>query len=275
MSTMKIRYDEAAASLRAVYDGTPPIAPLRDTLGTNDLAAAYTIQEINTQYWLHAGRRLIGRKVGATSAAVQQMLGFDEPDYGMLFADTAYADGDTIPMSRLQQPKAEGEIASYLADDLDGPDLTIADVLHAVEYAVAAIEIISSRIRDWNIKILDTIADNASTGVFVLGTQPRTLGEFDPVLCGMVLEKNGIPSSIGAGVACLGNPLTATLWLARKMLDVGRPLKKGDLVLSGALGPLVTITSGDRLDLHITGFGRVRAQFSDSDVDSGQREKTS
>ena len=274
MSTMKIRYDEAAASLRAVYGGTPPIAPLRDTLGTNDLAAAYTIQEINTQYWLHAGRRLIGRKVGATSAAVQQMLGFDEPDYGMLFADTAYADGDTIPMSRLQQPKAEGEIAFYLADDLDGPDLTIADVLHAVEYAVAAIEIISSRIRDWNIKILDTIADNASTGVFVLGTQPRTLGEFDPVLCGMVQEKNGIPSSIGAGVACLGNPLTATLWLARKMLDVGRPLKKGDLVLSGALGPLVTITSGDRLDLHMTGFGRVRAQFSDSDVDSGQQEKT-
>ena len=275
MPIMQLKSVEAAAALRAVYDGAPLIPPLRDTLGTNDLATAYAIQEINTQHWLDAGRRLIGRKVGATSTAVQQMLGFDQPDYGMLFADTAYADGDTIPMSRLQQPKAEGEIAFYLGDDLDGEDLTMADVLHAVDYAVAAVEIISSRILDWNIKILDTIADNASSGVFVLGSQPRRLGEFDPVLCGMVLEKNGTPASLGAGIACLGNPLGATLWLARQMVKVGRPLKKGDLVLSGALGPLVTVMAGDRMDLHITGLGRVRVQFSGDQRKSAPSEKTS
>lgn len=266
---------DAAARLRAVYDGAPLIPPLRDTLGTNDPAIAYAIQEINTQYWLNAGRRLIGRKVGATSIAVQQMLGFDQPDYGMLFADMAYTDGDNIPVARLQQPRAEGEIAFYLGDDLDGEALTIADVLHAVEYAVAAVEIISSRIQDWNIRILDTIADNASSGVFVLGSEPRRLGEFDPVLCGMVLEKNGAPASLGAGIACLGNPLGATLWLARQMVKVGRPLKKGDLVLSGALGPLVNVMAGDRLDLHITGLGRVRAQFSGDADESAPSDRAS
>lgn len=266
--------ESAASALRDAYAGGELLAPLRDTLGRNDQATAYAIQDINTRHWVEQGRRLVGRKIGATSQAVQTMLGLDQPDYGMLFADMAYADGDTIPFGRLQQPKAEGEIAFALGQDLDGDSLTIADVLHAVDYAVAALEIVSSRIKDWNIKILDTIADNASAGLFVLGTQPRSLRDFDPVLCGMVIENGGEPVSTGAGIACLGNPLRATLWLARKMAEVGRPLRKGDLVLSGALGPLAPIRAGDSIELRISGLGSVRAHFSvTGDGDASESEQ--
>lgn len=262
MSVPSEKIQEAAALLRGVYDGKPPISPLRDLLGTSDQAVAYAIQEANTQFWLDQGRGLIGRKIGATSKAVQTMLGLDQPDFGMLFADMTYADGETIPTDRLYQPKVEGEIAFYLGDDLDGEHMTVADVIHAVEYAVAAIEVVDSRIAGWNIKILDTIADNASSGLMVIGSQPRKLSEFDPVLCGMVMEKAGEPVATGAGIACYGNPLSATLWLARKMVQVGRPLKKGDLVLSGSLGPLVPVTPGDTIELRISGLGSVRTHFS-------------
>lgn len=255
------RIEDAAASLRAVTAGGAPIAPLRDTLGTNDPATAYAIQDANTRHWLASGRRLVGRKIGATSRAVQTMLGLDQPDYGMLFADMAFTDGEEIPFDQLHQPKVEGEIAFALKDDLDGEGLTIADVIHAVDYALPAIEVVGSRIKDWNIKVLDTIADNASADRFVLGTRPMALSDFDAVLCGMVIERRGEPISTGAGIACLGNPLTATLWLARKMVAVGRPLKKGDIVLSGALGPLAPVAIGDSIELRINGLGSVRAHF--------------
>lgn len=253
--------EAAAASLRAVKAGGTPIPPLRETLGTNAPATAYAIQEANTRHWLAGGRRLVGRKIGATSRAVQTMLGLDQPDYGMLFADMAFTDGEEIPFDLLHQPKVEGEVAFALKDDLDGDGLTIADVIHAVDYALPAIEIVGSRIKDWNIKILDTIADNASADLFVLGTRPVSLSDFDPVLCGMVIDKRGEPVSTGAGIACLGNPLTATLWLARKMVAVGRPLQKGDIVLSGALGPLAPVAKGDSIELRINGLGSVRAHF--------------
>lgn len=254
--------EEAAARLRAVYGGAPPIPPLRDFLGVNDVNLGYEIQEINTDHWLKQGRRLVGRKIGATSAAVQKMLGLDQPDYGMLYADMAFTDAEEVPVSRLYQPRVEGEIAFYLGRDLPEPDLTIAEIVKAVDYAVAAIEIVDSRIKDWDIRILDTIADNASSGLFVLGTEPRSLKDFDPRLCGMVLERRGEPISTGAGAACLGNPLTAMLWLARKMAAVCRPLKAGDVVLSGALGPLVPVNAGDVCELRISGLGSVRTVFS-------------
>ncbi|PWR18090.1 2-keto-4-pentenoate hydratase [Zavarzinia compransoris] len=244
----------------AVATGTP-IAPLRDRVQTPDAATAYAIQEANTKHWLGEGRRLVGRKIGATSKAVQGMLGLDQPDYGMLFADMAFGDGETIPVSRVSQPKVEGEIAFFLKDDLDGDRLTLADVLHSIDYAVAAIEIVGSRIADWNIKIVDTVADNASSGLYVLGSQPQPLTAFDPILCGMVLSIRGEPASTGAGVACLGNPLVATLWLAKKMVEVGRPLKKGDTILSGALGPLTPVKGGDVVELRINGLGSVRCRF--------------
>ena len=253
---------QAADRLRAVYEGAAPISPLRDFLGVTDGALGYEIQEINTNHWLNEGRRLVGRKIGATSAAVQNMLGLDQPDYGMLFADMAFTDAEEVPMSRLYQPRVEGEVAFYLDGDLLNPDVTMAEVIKAIDYAVAAIEIVDSRIKDWDIGILDTIADNASAGLYVLGTEPHSLTDFDPRLCGMVLERHGEPISTGAGAACLGNPLTAMLWLARKMAEVGRPLKAGDVVLSGALGPLVPVKAGDVCELRISGLGSVRTVFS-------------
>jgi 2-keto-4-pentenoate hydratase len=252
----------AAGRLREAYRQRQPCAPVRDVLGVNDLTAAYAVQDVNTRRWLEDGRRLVGRKIGLTSTAVQAQMGVHAPDYGMLFADMAVADGEEVLTQELLQPRVEGEVAFCLNRDLTDPQSTMADVIRAVDFAVAAIEIVASRIERWDIKITDTIADNASSGRYVLGNEPHRLGDFDSRLCGMVLERRGEPVSLGAGAACLGNPLNATLWLARKMAAIGRPLQAGDLVLSGALGPMVAARPGDVFDLRINGLGSVRAVFS-------------
>lgn len=253
----------AADALRDAYDSRVVCDPIRDLLGDATPEDAYAVQELNTARWLKEGRRMVGRKIGLTSVVVQKMFGVDQPDYGMLFADMAVADGEEISLDQLIQPKVEGEIAFYLGDDLDGDALTSADVMAAVDYVVAAAEIVDSRIRDWDIGSLDTIADNASSGVYVLGSQPRKLSELDLRMCGMVIEHRGEPVSVGAGAACLGNPNTAALWLARKMVEVGRPLKKGELILSGALGPMVPVTPGAAYECRISGLGGVHVNFSE------------
>lgn len=240
--------------------------PVRDLLATGDvaadLAAAYAVQEINTRRALDAGRVLVGRKIGLTSKAVQKQLGVDQPDYGMLFADMAVPDGWEIARSRLIQPKAEAEVAFVLGRDLDSEHITVAEVMRAVEYALPAIEVVDSRVAGWNIRILDTIADNASSGLYVLGNEPRKLDGLDLRLCGMVMEIKGEPVTTGAGVACLGHPLNAMWWLATVMARVGRPLKAGDTVLSGALGPMVPAAWGETVEARITGLGSVRAVFA-------------
>jgi 2-keto-4-pentenoate hydratase len=252
----------AADRLQGAYDALQPCAPLRDLLGVSDVAAAYAVQEHNTRRWMAAGRRLVGRKIGLTAKSVQKQLGVDAPDYGMLFADMAVADGEEVPTHLLLQPRVEGEVAFCLNRQLADPQLTMAEIMRAVDYAVAAIEIVGSRIAGWDIKITDTIADNASSGRYVLGNEPRRLGQFDARLCGMSLERRGEPVSLGAGAACLGNPLNATLWLAQKMAAIGRPLQAGDIVMSGALGPMVAVQAGDVFELRINGLGSVRARFS-------------
>ena len=254
----------AAERIREAYRQRQPCAPVRDVLGVGDMTAAYAVQEVNTCQWLADGRRLVGRKIGLTSMAVQAQMGVAAPDYGMLFADMAVADGEEVLTQELLQPRVEGEVAFCLNRDLTDPQLTMADVIRAVDFAVAAIEIVASRIERWDIKITDTIADNASSGRYVLGNEPHRLGDFDSRLCGMVLERRGEQVSLGAGAACLGNPLNATLWLARKMAAAGRPLQAGDLVLSGALGPMAAVRPGDVFDLRINGLGSVRAVFSRS-----------
>ncbi|MEZ4238992.1 MAG: fumarylacetoacetate hydrolase family protein [Myxococcota bacterium] len=259
MSDAGDRIVSAAERLRVAEETRTPCAPLRDLFAGDDVAAGYAIQEHATRRHEAAGRRLVGRKIGLTSRAVQAQLGVAQPDYGMLWADMAYADAEPVDLSRILQPKAEGEIALVLGRDLDREHLTVVDVLGAVAYALPAIEVVGSRVADWDISALDTIADNASAGAFVLGTVPVPLSAFDPRLCGMVLERRGEPVSVGAGAACLGNPLTAALWLARKMVAVGRPLREGDVVLSGALGPLVAVAPGDVLEVRITGVGSARA----------------
>tara|TARA_R110002096_G_scaffold420735_1_gene625969 strand:- start:9985 stop:10776 length:792 start_codon:yes stop_codon:yes gene_type:complete len=253
--------NKAAKLIRDSHETNVPCNPLHDFIDSDDVKAGYAIQEINTAHWLEQGRKLVGRKVGLTAKSVQSQLGVDQPDFGMLYADMSYTDNQDIPLSKLIQPKIEGEIAFVLKEDLDQEQMTITDVMRAVDYAVAAFEVVDSRIADWNIKIMDTIADNASSGFYVLGTEPRNLSEIDLHLCGMVVEHLGEPVSSGAGAACLGNPLNATLWLAKTMVEAGRPLKAGDTILSGALGPMVSVTGPGVYELRISGLGSVRASF--------------
>lgn len=251
----------AAARLAEAERTRTPCAPVRELIGAEDLAAAYAVQEIATGRRLASGERIAGRKIGLTSVAVQKQLGVDQPDYGILFAGMAVPDGDTVPAGRLLQPRAEAEVAFILGRDLDRESLTVADVMRAVDYAVCAIEIVDSRVAGWDIRIADTVADNASSGLYVLGGRPRRVDDLELELCGMVARRNGEVVALGAGAACLGNPLHATLWLADIMVRVGRPLRAGDVVLSGALGPMVPVAPGDRFEVEIQGLGTARVGF--------------
>lgn len=251
-----------ATELREAYGSGTPCAPIRDRLASGDVAAAYAIQEANTRLWLKQGRRLVGRKIGLTSPAVQAQLGVDQPDFGMLFADMAVCDGDPVSAGRVLQAKVEAEVAFVLERDLVVEQPTMADVIRAVGYAVAAIEIVGSRIRNWDIRLVDTVADNASSGLYVMGNTPYSLNGLDLRDCGMRMTRGGELVSTGVGHACLGHPLNATLWLASKMVEVGRPLKAGDVILSGALGSMATVSAGETYEATIDGLGSVRARFA-------------
>ena len=262
MSAGLLDTQSAADLLRAAHRDGRSIAPLRDRLSATDVDAAYAIQETNTRAWLSAGRRLVGRKIGLTSLAVQAQLGVDQPDFGMLFADMAVGDGEPVALGRLIQPKVEAEIALVIGRDLTHERHTYADLIRATEYALPAIEIVDSRIENWNIKFVDTVADNASSGLFVLGGRPLKLGEFDIANCAMRMRRGDEVVSSGSGRACLGSPLNAAVWLADVMAQRGRPLLAGDIVLTGALGPMVVARPGERFDVDIEGLGSVSALFA-------------
>ncbi len=254
---------EAADRIWRAWETGDPVDPVRDLLDEGDVAGAYKVQEINTKRWLGGEERILsGRKIGLTSKAVQKQLGVDQPDYGMLFADMEVMDGEDVAWSRLHQPKVEAEIAYVIAAPLTGQHITMVDLMASIGYVVPAIEIVGSRIKNWNIRITDTIADNASSGLYTLGQTPKRLGDFDQRMCGMVMTRNNEPVSVGAGAACMGSPLNAALWLARTMARVGQPLGPGDLVLSGALGPMVAVNPGDVFEARINGLGSVRAAFA-------------
>ncbi|RSZ30812.1 2-keto-4-pentenoate hydratase [Variovorax beijingensis] len=239
------------------------ISPLRESFPGLTGEDAYAVQEFNTDRRLAAGARLVGRKIGLTARSVQRQLGVDQPDYGMLFADMAIGDGEPVPWSRLMQPKVEAEVALVMEQDLLEPGITAARLLRAVAFALPAIEIVGSRIADWNIRFVDTVADNASSSAFVVGNTPVRLTGLDLRLAGMVMERAGEQVSLGAGAACLGHPLNAALWLANKMASVGRGLRAGDVVLTGALGPMVPVRPGDVFEARIEGLGSVRAVFEE------------
>jgi 2-keto-4-pentenoate hydratase len=253
-----------AARLLAAYESGKPCEPVRDLLSDQGAHGAYLAQTLNTQHWVSKGRKLVGRKIGLTSRAVQQQLGVNEPDYGMLFADMCLGDGEEIPANAVIQPRVEAEVALVLERDLAAEQLTLIDVLRAVAFAAPSIEIVGSRIARWDIKITDTIADNASSGAFVIGGPTRSLMGLDLVQCQMTMRKDGSEVSKGTGAACLGNPLNAALWLARKMVEVGSPLRAGDVVMTGALGPMVPAQPGDSFVAEISGLGSVRATFTPS-----------
>lgn len=249
-------WNDLAARLRNAYAGQA-IPPMRDGLEQHDIEAAYAIQEVNTRFWEASGRRIVGRKVGLTAKSVQQQLGVDQPDFGVLFDDMELPDGGAIPAGKLLQPKAEAEIALILGIDLPDRTVTREELEASVESVTAAIEIVDSRIADWKITFADTVADNGSSAMFVLGKDRKALGGLDLWTCGMALEINGIVASLGAGVACLGHPINAATWLANTLAERGEPLRKGDIVLTGALGPMVPLQPGDGVKATIGGLGSV------------------
>lgn len=253
---------QAADLLAAATRNAQACDPVKSLLEDKGIDAAYAVQSLLTDAAEASGRRLVGRKVGLTSVAVQKQLGVDQPDFGMLFDDMEYGDGAEIPLSRLIQPKVEAEIAFVLDRDLDMERPGLAHITRAIAYALPAIEIVDSRVRDWKISIFDTIADNASSGLYVLGGTPKKIDTLELRLCGMSLEKSGEPVSVGCGASCLGNPLNAVVWLAQVAARIGRPLRAGDVVLSGALGPMVPVSAGDVFEARISGLGRVAATFS-------------
>lgn len=263
MDQTKIK--EAADRLWNAAETGTSCAPVRDLIGDTDIAAAYAVQEMNTRRALGGEEKVLsGRKIGLTAKSVQAQFGVGQPDYGMLFDDMEAMDGEDITWSRCIQPKVEAEIAFVMAAPLTGGHIKMVDVLASIGFAVPAIEVVDSRIEGWDISITDTIADNGSSGLYVLGQTPKRLGEFDPRLCGMVMMKNNEPVSTGAGAACMGSPLNAVLWLARTMAKVGEPLGPGDIVLSGALGPMVDAAPGDAFEARINGLGSVRAVFREA-----------
>lgn len=257
---MSNEFEQVAAKLREAYSGNA-LPPLRDWLEPTDAAGAYAVQAINTRYWQAQGRRIVGRKAGLTAEAVQKQLGVDQPDFGVLFDDMRIADGGNLDPARCIQAKAEAEIAFVLGADLPSADTTAEQVAAAVASVHAAIEIVDSRIADWKITFADTVADNGSSAFFVLSDQGLPLAGLDLEGAAMTMTVNGNVASTGIGSAALGNPLNAAAWLARTLAAGGDPLKAGDILLAGALGPMVVLTAGDEVRADVAGIGTCSFSF--------------
>jgi len=263
MSTMKKdKIESYASELYQALKAVKPVAPLTEREQDMTIEDAYSISTKLVQIRTSNGERIIGKKIGVTSNAVQKMLNVHQPDFGYLTDQMVVESGNTIHITRdMIQPRAEGEIAFVLKDGLLESGVTAADVLRATDFVLPCFEIVDSRIQDWKIKIQDTVADNASCGYFVLGGQaadPRTL---DLSTCGMVLEKNGTVVATGAGAAALGSPLHCVAWLANIMADLGTPLEGGEVILSGSLVPLIPVVSGDFMTVQIGGIGSASVRF--------------
>ena len=254
--------ERAARQLRDAAESSTPGPPVRDVLGTSaDIDLAYAVQQVNTDVAVAAGRRVSGRKIGLTAEVVQQMFDVHQPDFGTLFADMCLADGTEIDADRLLQPRVEGEVALVLATDLDRGRHHVIDVIDATAYALPAIEVVDSRIAGWDVTIVDTVADNAGSGLYVVGTTPVPLSAVDLPRLPMSLSVDGVERSTGVGAACLGNPLNAAVWLADEMCARGTPLRAGECVMTGALGPMVELTPGARVEADFGPLGTVSTRW--------------
>ncbi|GAB2898357.1 2-keto-4-pentenoate hydratase [Streptomyces mayteni] len=253
---------KAADALWEAARTNTPCPPVRTLLAPGDVDAAYAVQRLNVERGTATGRRLAGRKIGLTSPAVQAQLGVDQPDFGALFADMAVPEGGVVAAGRLIQPKVEAEVALVLGAELPHRHCTVADVIRATEFALPALEIVDSRNADWDITIVDTVADNASSGLFVLGGTPVPLARLDPRGLRMTMTRRGVTVSEGSGADCLGSPLNAAAWLASTLAAAGDPLRAGDIVLTGALGPMAAAAPGDRFEARISQLGGVSVEFA-------------
>jgi 2-keto-4-pentenoate hydratase len=255
----------AARALQAARATRQVIAPISTTFGISGLEAAYAVAEINTLAKLKAGHRVVGKKVGLTSTAVQRQLGVDQPDFGVLFDDMEFLDGQEVPMARLIQPKIEAEVAFIVARDLVSRSTSVlpsySEFLACLAYALPALEIVDSAIANWKISLVDTVADNASSALYVLGDQPVAIGAVSFAELNMTMNRQGEIVSSGSGAACLGHPLRAAYWLACAMAQRGQSLSAGEVILSGALGPMVPVTAGDAIEAQIGALGHVTCRF--------------
>ncbi|MGF3056553.1 2-keto-4-pentenoate hydratase [Microbacterium sp. YY-01] len=261
MKTHDPAITEAVERLRTAARTATPCAPVRDIITTLD--DAYAVQSHIVGAEIDSGRRIGGRKIGLTSTAVQQQLGVDRPDFGALYADEIFMSGHRVDLACFIAPRVEAEIAFVLDRDLDMTHPSAADVQAAIGLVAPAIEIVDSRIIDWDITLIDTVADNASGAASVIG-QARSFASLDLDLrdVGMVMERGTQAVSVGAGAACLGHPLVAVTWLAQELARRGNPLRAGDLIMSGALGPMASVTSAGAYEARIEGLGSVRVEFT-------------
>jgi 2-oxopent-4-enoate/cis-2-oxohex-4-enoate hydratase len=251
-------YAQTADRLWLARTERAPIPPISTAHPEWNLADAYQVSRLGFERRMALpGVKPIGRKIGLTSRAVQSQLGVNQPDFGYLTSDMLIDAGGTLPTRSLIQGRAEGEVAFILGSDLRGPGVSFDDVIRATDHVVACIEIIDSRVQDWKIGIVDTIADNASSAYFVLGTRPRRVTDLDLRMAGMTLRLNGAVESTGVGAACLDHPVIAVAWLANILSELGEGLHAGDIVLSGAYGPVVPFRPGDHCEVEISGLGKV------------------
>jgi len=250
---------EIANRILKAYETGIPIAPVRTEV--SGLAAAYAVQRATYDAWVKAKRTPAGHKIGLTSKAVQEQLGVHEPDYGALFSDMILESGAHIGPRAVLQPRVEPEVAFVLKTDLAGENLTAEQVIAATDYVVPAVEVCGSRIKGWDIRFEDTVADNASSGLIVLGNQKRK-----PVLAELAdievkVRANGAVSAEGRGSACLGNPANAVAWLAGALTRLGNRLRAGDVVMSGAMAKMVAAEAGSDFDADFGAFGSVSLHF--------------
>ena len=257
------RIDGYAAALHRALRQAEAVAPLTDGAPGISIEDAYQISHGLLALRQEEGERVVGKKIGVTSAAVQNMLGVRQPDFGYLTDAMEVPTGGVIPMrGQLIQPRAEAEVAFVLKADLKGPGVTAAEVIQATDFVMPCLEIVDSRIQDWRIKIQDTVADNASCGRFVLGQEAVSPREVDLATCGVVMELNGAIVSTGAGAAALGSsPVACMVWLANRMGALGVALRQGEVVLSGSLVPLQPVQSGDEVRASVGGIGQVSVRF--------------
>ena len=258
MENTKIqKYADMLREAEASRNAIPPLTQMDAGLDIDD---AYAIQIANVEHTVKAGHVISGKKIGLTSEGIQRQLGVNEPDYGHLFA-AMECHGGMVETDKLMQPKIEGEIAFVLKEDLTGGKVTADDVRRATDYVVAAFEIVDSRVADWKIKLVDTVADNASSGRYVLGEKKMALADVDLPSVPMVLTKNGKKAGEGTGSAVLGDPAVAVAWLANRLWGYGVTLKKGEVILSGAFSAAPEAEKGDEFTADFGPLGKVSAKF--------------
>lgn len=253
---------EAADALFRAQETRTPIEPLTDTYAGVDVTAAYEIQLRNIRRRLEAGDRVLGHKVGLSAKAMQQMLGVDEPDYGHLLESMFFFEADVVPLERFLQPRVEIEVAFVLGRPLQGPGVTVADVLRATDFVLPSVEIVDSRVADWRIRLPDTIADNASSGAVVLGGSPTRLTDVDVRLIGATLRCNGELRETGASGAVLGNPVVAVAWLANKVASFGVGLEPGHVIMPGSCTRMIPVGAGDVVRAEFDQLGHVTVMFA-------------